>query len=136
MSQSPHASGDRGQTKPARPRLNSGLMRREAAFARTTTCGGDHNEGGRQLREEAGPNTTRTEVERARFKRLWPDEFRDGERCAFLRKFKGKRESGGFPLGFHTWPLERKNSWYCGYNIGLIERQRALVEMEAADADG
>jgi hypothetical protein len=82
------------------------------------------------------PNTARNEAQRARLKSSWPDEFRDGERCAFLRKFKGKRESGGFPLGFHTWPLERKNSWYCGYNIGLIERQRALVEMEAADADG
>ena len=83
----------------------------------------------------ADPSVARTEAEQARLKSLWPDEFSDGERCAFLRKFKGDRERGGYPLGFHTWSLERKNSWYCGYNIGLIERQRALIEMERADAD-
>ncbi len=83
----------------------------------------------------AGPSIARTEAERGCLKSLWPGEFSDGERCAFLRKFKGERERGGFPLGFHTWSLERKNSWYCGYNVGLIERQCALIEMERADAD-
>jgi hypothetical protein len=83
----------------------------------------------------ADPSVAQTEAKQARLKSLWPDEFRDGERCAFLRKFKGDRERGGYPLGFHTWSLERKNSWYCGYNIGLIERQGAFIEMERADAD-
>ena len=47
----------------------------------------------------AGPSIARTEAERGCLKSLWPGEFSDGERCAFLRKFKGERERGGFPLG-------------------------------------
>jgi hypothetical protein len=43
----------------------------------------------------ADPSFARTEAEQVRLKSLWPDEFRDGERCAFLRKFKGDRERGG-----------------------------------------
>ena len=31
----------------------------------------------------------------------WPEEFRDGARCAFLRAFPGERERGGYPRGFH-----------------------------------
>jgi hypothetical protein len=43
----------------------------------------------------ADPSVAQTEAKQARLKSLWPDEFRDGERCAFLRKFKGDRERGG-----------------------------------------
>jgi hypothetical protein len=68
-------------------------------------------------------------AERARLKRAWPGEFADGERCAFHAKFEGKRERGGYPVGFHAWPLERRNAWYCGFNYGLLERQRALMEL-------
>ena len=31
----------------------------------------------------------------------WQTEFDDGARCAFLCKFPGERESGGYPRGFH-----------------------------------
>jgi hypothetical protein len=70
--------------------------------------------------------------ERARLKQAWPEAFVDGERCAFLQRFDGRREPGGYPKGFEGWPLERKNSWYCGYNFGLVEREHALKEV----ADG
>ena len=70
--------------------------------------------------------------ERAGLQRLWPDEFADGERCAFHKRHPGRREPGGYPLGFHRWPIERRNAWCCGYNIGLIERRSSLKEL----ADG
>lgn len=66
--------------------------------------------------------------ERVRLKSAWPNEFADGERCAFLQRYAGTREPGGYPLGFHRWPLERRNAWYCGVNFGLVERERALLE--------
>jgi hypothetical protein len=70
--------------------------------------------------------------ERAGLKRSWPREFRDGERSAFLQRYDGTREPGGYPLGFHQWLLERRNAWYCGHNIGLLERLSARLEL----ADG
>jgi hypothetical protein len=72
------------------------------------------------------------DAERARLQRAWPDEFADGERCAFHQRYDGPREPGGYPKGFHRLPLERRNAWYCGVNFGLLERQRALMEV----ADG
>ena len=62
-------------------------------------------------------------------RRRWPDEWVDGARCGFLQRYDGKREPGGYPLGFHRWPLERRNSWFCGFNFGRPERQRALMEV-------
>ena len=61
---------------------------------------------------------------RARIKGSFPTEFADGARCAFLQKFEGEREKGGYPPGFHQWPLERRNSWFAGYNHGRSERLR------------
>jgi hypothetical protein len=72
------------------------------------------------------------DAERARLKGEWPAEFSDGERCAFLNRFDGAREPGGYPKSFHGWPLGRRNAWYCGFGFGLLERQRALA-MEAVD---
>jgi hypothetical protein len=40
-----------------------------------------------------------------------------------------ERERGGYPRGFHQWPIERRNSWYSGFSFGLLERQRALLEL-------
>lgn len=66
-----------------------------------------------------------TEAERGRIKSVWPNEFDDGVRCGLLRKFEGEREQGGYPKGFHHWPLERRNSWYAGFNIGHCKRMEA-----------
>ncbi len=40
------------------------------------------------------------EQELAVLRQRWPEEFRDGARCAFLRSFDGEREAGGYPRGF------------------------------------
>jgi hypothetical protein len=66
----------------------------------------------------------RADGERVRLREAWPHEFRDGARCGFLRKFDGDREAGGYPLGFHQWPLDRRNAWFAGFNRGLIDRLR------------
>ena len=73
-----------------------------------------------------------TEAERARLKQAWPDAFRDGARFAFLGKTGGERERGGYPRGFFGWSLERRNAWFCGFNVGLLDKQRARTETEAA----
>jgi hypothetical protein len=63
--------------------------------------------------------TEQTEI-RAR----WQKEFDDGARCAFLCKFPGEREAGGYPSGFHRWPLVRRNAWFSGFSRGFHDRLR------------
>jgi hypothetical protein len=50
------------------------------------------------------------ENEREAIRAEWPAEFDDGARCGFLQKFEGSREPVGYPLGFHGWPLARRNA--------------------------
>lgn len=69
-----------------------------------------------------------TVAERDRLKGRWPDEFRDGARCAFRRRFDGDREPGGYPRGFHRWPLDRPNAWFCGFNVGRLDRVALIDE--------
>jgi hypothetical protein len=60
----------------------------------------------------------------------WPAEYCDGARCAFLLRFDGDREQGGYPRGFHEWPLDRRNAWFAGFNQGFHDRlQLARVEV-------
>lgn len=63
------------------------------------------------------------EVEMIR--KAWPAEFNDGARCAFLQHYDGDREKGRYPLGFHGWPLDRRNAWFAGFNKGRCDRQQA-----------
>jgi hypothetical protein len=69
------------------------------------------------------------EQELAVLRQRWPEEFRDGKRCGFLRSFDGEREAGGYPRGFHHWPLERRNAWYAGFNLGFHDRLRLAKEV-------
>ncbi len=62
--------------------------------------------------------------ERARLKAAWSDEWRDGLAAELFQKYDGEREVGGFPLGLHGWPLDRKNAWYAGFNYGRCQRLR------------
>lgn len=63
-------------------------------------------------------------------RKRWPVEWRDGARCAFLMKFDGPRERGGYPVGFHRWPLARRNAWFAGFNRGFQDRM-SLARVEA-----
>jgi hypothetical protein len=67
----------------------------------------------------------------ARLTQRWPDEFCDGARCAFLRRFDGDRQDGGYPTGFHHWSLERRNAWFAGFNRGFHDRL-GLLHAEVA----
>ena len=64
--------------------------------------------------------------ERARLKRGWPSVFSDGARCGLLGRADGPRERGGYPKTFHAWGLERRNSWFAGFNQGFSDRRRLL----------
>ena len=68
-------------------------------------------------------DTNRAATEVARLARDWPDEFRDGARSAF-NQHDGARERGGYPEGFNSWPLDRRNAWWSGFNQGFCDRAR------------
>jgi hypothetical protein len=53
----------------------------------------------------------------------YPSEFDDGARCGATLKYPGDREAGGYPKGFHQWLLEKRNSWFAGFNAGFARRQ-------------
>jgi hypothetical protein len=61
---------------------------------------------------------------RAALRAMWPAEFLDGSKVAYLGKAGGEREKGSYPKGFHGWPLERRNAWFAGFNAGRIARTR------------
>jgi hypothetical protein len=74
------------------------------------------------------------DLERNIIKSRWPEEWRDGARCGFFLRFPGQRETGGYPLGFHRWPLDRRSAWYAGFNVGFHDRllNRLAPKTEAA----
>ncbi len=65
----------------------------------------------------------------ARLRNRWPDEWRDGARCAFLQNYSGDREPGGYPRGFHRRSLERRNAWFSGFNQGFHDRLRLAKQV-------
>lgn len=68
---------------------------------------------------EAGQDRERIAAEeRERIKHAYPDEFRDGARRAF-------NGVSGYPRRFAVWPLERRNAWFAGFNVGYCDRKRA-----------
>jgi hypothetical protein len=64
----------------------------------------------------------RISLEVARLRDGWPDEFRNGARLGFLGRADDEREAGGYPVGFHAWPLDRRNAWFVGFNRGRLDR--------------
>jgi hypothetical protein len=59
---------------------------------------------------------------------LFPVEFDDGARVGFTGHADGHRESGGYPTGFQTWALERRDAWFCGWNAGFHARKNSKGE--------
>jgi hypothetical protein len=61
--------------------------------------------------------------ERERIKLAYPDEFADGAKRAFI----GVKR---YPRGFAGWPLDQRNAWFAGFNVGYCDRRR----LEGGDA--
>jgi hypothetical protein len=68
----------------------------------------------------------RAHQERERIRLAFPDEFADGVQRAFT-------ENKLYPSGFSSWPLEKRNAWFAGYNLGYCHRARSLAELEGGD---
>ena len=66
----------------------------------------------------------RKEREIERLANLWPNEYRLGYRFGFRGKADQPCDRAGYPEGFHGWPLERRNTWWCGWNKGRCDRAR------------
>ena len=67
------------------------------------------------------------EAERERLERAWPEVFRDGVRAVY-GFFPADHEPGGYPKGFHAWPLEKRNAYFAGFNLGFMDRRRRQDE--------
>jgi hypothetical protein len=68
----------------------------------------------------------RAHKERERIRLAYPAEFDDGAQRAFL-------ENKLYPSGFSSWPLDKRNAWFAGYNLGYCTRIRALEQREGDD---
>jgi hypothetical protein len=77
-------------------------------------------------REEKVGERIKLTLEQRRWRDVYPTEFKDGAELGLIGsdKAKGEREKGGYPLGFHAWPLERRNGWWAGFNVGYSTRKR------------
>jgi hypothetical protein len=68
--------------------------------------------------------------------RFWPGDFADGFRCGFGGRLHGQRDCDGFPGGFHSWPMIRRETWSAGFHCGLHYRLRCAPERDRADGGG
>jgi hypothetical protein len=59
----------------------------------------------------------RAESERQRLRQAFPAEFDDGVARA-------RAGDPLYPSGFHSWPLDRRNAWFGGFNVGYLDRKR------------
>jgi hypothetical protein len=62
----------------------------------------------------------RAQQERDRLKAAWPDAWRDGEHAG-PGDATGEPGGSGYPKGFHQWPLDQRNAWFAGFNVGTKE---------------
>ena len=53
----------------------------------------------------------------------FPREFEHGYRSGYLGEHQHPCDSAGYMIGHHTWPSERKNAWFAGFNLGHAERE-------------
>jgi hypothetical protein len=70
----------------------------------------------------------RAEARRAALCAKFPDEFEHGYRTGYLGENQPPCDAAGYMIGHHTWPLERKNSWFTGWNLGNVESARPVRE--------
>jgi len=74
---------------------------------------------------------SKTELIREKLAEKWPAEYADGVAIGLGEKPEGPREPGGYLKGFHAWPLERRNAWWSGANMGVVLFSR----LQDGDAD-
>jgi hypothetical protein len=60
---------------------------------------------------------------RAELCRQFPQEFEHGYRTGYLGENQPPCDAAGYMIGHHTWPLDRKNTWFAGFNLGHFERE-------------
>lgn len=51
----------------------------------------------------------------------YPAEFEHGYLSGFTGELQSPCDQAGCPSGFHSWPLQRRNAWYAGWNLGNSE---------------
>ncbi len=55
----------------------------------------------------------------------FPAEFRHGYLSGLTGENQKPCDGGGYPPGFRGWPLERRNAWFSGWNLGNFDREDA-----------
>jgi hypothetical protein len=65
----------------------------------------------------------RSEAVRAALCAKFPREFEHGYRTGYLGENQPPCDAAGYMIGHHTWPLDRKNAWFAGFNLGYAERE-------------
>jgi hypothetical protein len=66
--------------------------------------------------------------ERRTIRAKFSAEYDDGATCGVTLKPDGAHEPGGYPQGFLSWPLDRRNSWFAGFNAGYARRRASNLE--------
>jgi hypothetical protein len=65
----------------------------------------------------------RAEAVRAALCAKFPQEFEHGYRTGYLGENQPPCDAAGYMIGHHTWPLDRKNAWFAGFNLGYGEQE-------------
>jgi hypothetical protein len=73
-----------------------------------------------QLQHDARPN--QAAAARAALCARHPAEFEAGYRFGLTGEPRPPCDAAGYPIGFHTWELGRRNAWWAGWNLGHVER--------------
>jgi hypothetical protein len=63
--------------------------------------------------------------QRREIRKQWPAEFNAGLNFGLSGKAEFPSDPGGYPKGFHAWPLQRRNAWFAGFNFGYLARCEA-----------
>jgi hypothetical protein len=63
----------------------------------------------------------RSSLDRDELLAKYPAEFRHGYLSGYTGENQPPCDAAGYMIGHHTWPLERKNAWFAGWNLGNCE---------------
>ena len=63
----------------------------------------------------------RAEAVRAELCARFPAEFESGYHYGLTGAPQAPCDAAGYPIGFHEWPLDRRNAWWAGWNLGNVE---------------